>query len=105
MKITRLAQTEAGDFEIPAGYYLQDILVREKSGNAVEGGLFFGTTPMQGDIVGSIELGPNETFRLPYTGNQGIAFDAPMTVYYDACESWNNAEVDIYITLEPLTGV
>jgi hypothetical protein len=85
-----------GSFQLPAGSYAESVVIREKSGNDVIGGIRFGTAPGESDIVGALSVGAGAVNRVT-VGPLVIDFSAPKTIYFDAVSDWNGAAVDIFI--------
>lgn len=93
--VTLSAVTSATSTALPAGAIIQSITATNNTGNAVTGGLKFGTTAGGVDVVAALTvaasvISPPATLLLN-------RFAAAQTVYVDAVAAWNSASVDIKI--------
>lgn len=89
-----LGAKTAGQLTVPAGHMLYSIVIEEKAGREVLGGISFGTTEGATDVVSKVPVGPND--RATATGELLVALHEPVVVYYTAKEHFNGAELDIY---------
>lgn len=91
-----------GTFIVPAGEYIESIVIEERGGNDVIGGIRFGLSHGEDNIVGCINvdantLTPRVTLTIP-----PFSMSNPTTVYFDAVNNWNGALIDIYVVLKVL---
>lgn len=100
--IEKNAAAAAGSFSVPAGYYIEDIIIVNNTANAVTGGIKFGKTVGATDIVAaqtvaasSINFIAHASILIRLFAKSGAA----QTVYFDAVTGWNSATVDIRVVL------
>ena len=100
-KVRVFAAAAAGTLVVPANCAIDRIYVKNRTANAVTGGLKFGTSAGATDLVaaGAVTASGVNAFTasIPAIG-QG----ADRTVYYDAVTAWNGASVDIVVTYTKL---
>lgn len=94
-KITVAGATSATTAALPAGATILQIYAFNNSGNAVTGGLKFGSTNGAADIVVAL-AGLASVYSVPATLLL-TKFSGAQTIYIDAVASWNSANVDIVI--------
>src|SRR5262249_10641947 len=84
---------------LPAGTYIQHIIVQNATANAVTGGINFGSSSGGSDIVNAIACGAN---CLVYPSDASLSkriFSTSQVqpIYATAATSWNNANVTISV--------
>lgn len=84
---------------VPANAFIQQIIVKNNTANAVTGGLKFGTSSGAVDIVAALTVGAS---ALIFAVDSAIlkrifSTSATQQVFIDAVVAWNNANVDITI--------
>jgi hypothetical protein len=89
--------TSGGSFVLPTNAYLVDILVTNTTGNAITGGLKFGTSAGAIDVVTAMAMGANALGVASVTGLLKKFFSSSQTIYYDAVTLWNSANVTIEV--------
>lgn len=92
-----------GTFTLPAGSYPESVIIREKSGNTIIGGVRFGTTHGENDVVGALAVDGGGIGKVT-VGPLVIDFAADKTIYFDAVDDWNGATVDIFVNAVSLAG-
>jgi hypothetical protein len=97
--ISSLNSVAAGNITVPSGCYLREIIQIEKAGFKVLGGIKYGTTEGDDDLVASFNMDANSQDRISIDH-----YRTPSVVYFDAVDDWNGASVDIYIILGSLSG-
>jgi hypothetical protein len=97
----KLAQTAAFTIDIPQGARVRAIHVRNKTANAVTGGVKVGTTVGGTDVVaaGAVAASFVGTF-VPLISAVNTA--AARTLYFDAVTAFNSAVLDIAVEWEDL---
>ena len=101
--ISALNVISAGSINVTSGHYIREILQFETAGNKVLGGIAYGNSldinnNVIPNIVGSYDCEANSSSKLIITDYRN-----PSTIYYNAGENWNGANVNIYIVLGSLT--
>lgn len=92
----KFALAAAGSVDIPQGAVVKAIYVRNKTANAITGGLKVGTTAGGTDIVAAGAVAASAVVALaPLI--PAINTAAARTVYFDAVTAWNSASVDIAV--------
>ncbi len=89
---------------IPAGYSILQIIIQETAGNSITGGVRIGSTNGGVDIVLSLAVGANS---IQYINDATIlkrifSLSIDTTIYIQTITLWNNANVNIYITLSKI---
>jgi hypothetical protein len=100
--IALLSQTGAGSFVLPAKARIKEITVRNLTANAVTGGLKFGKTSGQTDVVAALAVGAS-AFVSPVSNlilQRIFSYTATQTIFFDAVAAWNSASVDITVLFE-----
>lgn len=87
---------EAGTIVIPANCYVEKVIVKNNTANAVTGGLKFGTTLGGVNVVAALAVGAN-VFVAANPLLSVFSTTATQTIYIDAVTAWNNANVDVTI--------
>lgn len=95
--------TGEGSFSLPAGSYPESIVIREKSGNAIAGGVRFGTAHGEDDVVGALAVEASAMNKV-MVGPLVIDFAADKVIHFDAVHDWNGAAVDMFINTVSLVG-
>lgn len=97
----KLALAAAGTVDIPQGARVRAIHVRNKTANAVTGGVKVGTTLGGTDVVaaGAVAASAVVTY-LPLISAVNTA--AVRTLYFDAVTAFNSAVLDIAVEWEDL---
>src|ERR1019366_64370 len=81
----------AGSFYLPPNAVLREIIVKETAGNAVTGGLKFGTTSGATDVAAALAVGASafafltDALMLKRT----FSSTAPQQIFFDAVAAWN----------------
>lgn len=96
-KLQAFSATSSGSLTLPINGYIRDIIIRNKTANAITGGLKFGTTAGATDVVIALTVGAS---ALTFVTDAAILlryFSASATqgIFYDAVAAWNSASVDI----------
>lgn len=104
-KIVASAVVASGSVSLPANSFIERILVHERAGNAVTGGIQFGVADAGGTIVSALAVGANANVMAADAAilNKFFSVAAAQNIHYDAVTSWNSANVNIIITYGKLT--
>lgn len=93
--------TANGTIVLPAGILLRRIYFKNKTANAVTGGIRVGTAAAGTQVVTAQAIAANAIVSvLPTIENYQAA---AQTLYAEAVTSWNSAEVQIIFTYEEIT--
>jgi hypothetical protein len=93
--------TANGTITIPAGALLRRIYFRNRTANAVTGGIRIGTAAAGTQVVTAQAVAANAIVSiLPTIENYQAA---AQTLYIEAVTSWNSADVDVTVTYEEIT--
>jgi hypothetical protein len=97
VQLYRIAATFSGfvSFAIPAKCYIDRIILFNTTGNAITGGLKFGTTLGAADVIAAVPVGPNASIVVPNAQLLKAVFSLtlPQNIGIDAVTSWNGATV------------
>lgn len=96
------AKTANFTMAVPAGMVIRDIFVRETAGNAVTGGLKFGTSSGGTQVVTAFAVAGNSFAAVSASDISARLFSATsaQTLYVQAVTAWNSASVDVTVTLD-----
>jgi hypothetical protein len=92
----KLALAAAGSVVIPQGAVVRKIFIRNKTANAVTGGIKIGTTVGGVDVVTAQALAANAVVSVTPLID-AINTAAVRTLYIDAVTAWNSASVDVAV--------
>ena len=93
--------TANGTVVIPAGALLRRIYFRNRSANAVTGGLRVGTAAAGAQVVTAQAIAANAIVTIiPTIENYQVA---AQTLYVEAVTAWNGADVDVVVMYEEIT--
>jgi hypothetical protein len=99
-RIRMTAQTAAGNFTLPANAFIRDIIVLNTNGNAITGGLKFGTSSGGVDVVAALTVGGNALVWVTdaLTLKRYFSSSSSQQIFFDAVTLWNSAsvEIDVY---------
>ena len=100
----KVPASAAGSFSVPAGFYIDQVVVKETANHAITGGLKFGTTNGGTDVIIALAVGALGLVKVTDAALLKSIFSltANQTIYFDAVSSWNSAVVDVYIVLKKL---
>ena len=103
LRIFSLQSANAG-YAIPRGHAIAAIYWRNRTANAVTGGLKIGTTAGGVDIVAAQAMGANGIGHVPDADLLKRFFSVTdrQVLYIDAVSAWNDATIDLYIVLDKL---
>lgn len=84
---------------LPANAYIQRIIVKNNTANAITGGIAIGTTNGGADIMVALAVAGNALVTDIGTGLLKSIFSTSATqqIFLDAVVSWNSANVDVTI--------
>lgn len=101
--VTRaLAKTAAFTVTIPQGAVVRAVIIRNKTANAVTGGVKVGTTLGGVDVLAAAAVAASVTvIALPLIGAWNGA--AVRTLYFDAVTAFNSASLDVLVEWTDLT--
>lgn len=94
-----LAQTSAFSLVLPAKGVLLGVFIKNNNGNAITGGLKFGTTNGGVDIVAALAVAGSfigHTFDAALL-KRFFSTSATQQIFIDAVTLWNSANVDVSI--------
>ncbi len=94
-----LAQTSAGSIVLPANAVIRDVIVQNTTANAVTGGIKFGTTAGDVDIVAALTTGANGLVFVTdaLLLKRYFSASATQSIFFDAVVAWNSANVNITV--------
>ena len=86
---------------IPAGYSILQVIVREKSGAAITGGLKIGTTSGGVDVCIALAVTASSIQAIPDSQLLKSVFSvsADTTLYIQAVTLWNSTNIDVNFVL------
>lgn len=87
---------------LPGRSYIMAIAVVNNTGNAITGGLKFGTTSGATDIVVALTVGANATTFIADAAILKRTFLSSQQLFFDAVASFNSANVDVTVYYAPL---
>lgn len=98
-KLTVSAAVASGSVSLPANSYIERILIMERAGNAITGGLQIGVADAGGTIVSAAAVGANANVVVSDAAllTKFFSVAAAQSIHYDAVTSWNSANVNIVI--------
>lgn len=93
------AQTAAGSFMLPTNGVIRDIIVTNTTGNAITGGLKFGSSSGATDIVAALAVGINGLVFVTdaLLLKRFFSASSAQQIFFDAVVSWASASVQIDI--------
>lgn len=94
--VQKKGMTAADTIQVPANSYIDKIIVKNNNGNAITGGLKFGTTAGGVDVVAALAVGAN-AFVAANPLLSVFSKTAAQTIHIDAVTLWNGANVDVTI--------
>lgn len=98
----RLVRLSAnGTITLPAGVLLRTIYFRNRTANAVTGGIRIGTAAAGAQVVTAQAIGANAIASIAPTIENYQA--AAQTLYIEAVTAWNSADVDVVVTYTEVT--
>lgn len=97
--LTAASSPSPFEFNLPAGTFIQHIIVNNTTANAVTGGIKFGTTAGATDVVSALTCGAS---CLTFVADSALAkrvfsSTASQKIFVNAVTSLNNASLDITI--------
>jgi hypothetical protein len=92
----KLALAAAGSVTIPQGAVIRKIFIRNKTANAVTGGIKIGTTVGGTDVLAAQALAASAVVSANALID-AINTAAVRTLYIDAVTAWNSASVDVAV--------
>ena len=103
LRILGLDAASAGA-AIPRGHAIAAIFWRNRTANAVTGGIKIGTTAGATDIVAAQAVGGNGIGHITDATILKRFFSVTdrQVLYIDAVSAWNDATIDLYIVLDKL---
>ena len=90
-----------GTLVLPAGVMLRRIYFRNRTANAVTGGIRIGTSAGGNQVVSAQAIAANAVVSILPTIEHYQA--AAQTLFIEAVTNWNNADVDVLVTYEEIT--
>lgn len=94
--VRKLALAAAGSVDIPQGAVVRQIFIRNKTANAVTGGIKIGTTVGGTDVLAAGAVAASALVSYPpLIGAANTA--AARTLYIDCVTGWNSASVDVAV--------
>lgn len=96
-----LSVTSNTTASIPAGYFIQDIVIQNTTANAITGGVRIGTTDLGVDVAIAIAVGANALFAVPDATllKRIFSMSGATTLYIQTVTLWNSASLNIYFVL------
>lgn len=91
-----------GTVTLPKGAYLDAIWVRNRTANAVTGGIKVGTTNGGTEVAAAVAVGVNAVNKTLVT-NGAYSATADTVLYIQAVTAWNSAVVDVLIEYTEVT--
>lgn len=100
-----LTTVSAASVTLPANSFIQRIIIKNNTANAVTGGIKFGTTAGAVDVMAALAVGANALVSDIGTGLLQSVFSLTATqqIFFDAVVAWNNASVDVRVIYVQLT--
>jgi hypothetical protein len=97
----KYAMVANGTIVIPQGAVVRRIYIRNKTANAVTGGIRVGTTATGVDVHATIAVAGSAVLSaLPLI--EAINLAAARTLYVEAVTAWNSASLDVVIEYQDL---
>lgn len=99
-KLVVSAAISGGSVTIPANTFIQHIIINERAGAAITGGLAFGTSAAGGvDVVAAKAVGANADTHVTDAAllKRFFSVAATQAVTYEAVVAWNGANVNITV--------
>ena len=93
--------TANGQIVLPAGVMLRRIYFRNRTANAVTGGIRIGTSAGGTQIVTAQAIAANAIVSVIPTIENYQA--NAQTLFVEAVTAWNNAQVDVFVQYEEIT--
>jgi hypothetical protein len=86
---------------IPAGYFIEDVVIQNTTGNAVTGGIKIGTTNGGVDVIVALAVGANslQTVLDATLLKRIFSMSADQTLYIQTITLWNSASLNMYFML------
>jgi hypothetical protein len=99
-----LGQTSGSSFIVPARKIIDRVIVTNNNGNAITGGLKFGTTNGGIDVVAALAVAGNSISVISDATLLKRLFSRTLdqAIFFDTVTLWNSANVDIYVYLVDL---
>lgn len=93
-----------GTYNVPAGYKIDSIVMRNLTANAVTGGIRIGTTAAGVDVVAAQAVGANALLQVADSAllKRAFSMTAVQQLFIEAVTAWNSANVEIYVKLSKL---
>jgi hypothetical protein len=90
-------------FNVPAGYAIEAITIRNTTGNAVTGGIKIGTTAGGTDVVAAQAVGANSLVTVADAAILKRYFSATLetTLYFEDVTAWNSASLEVAVVVRP----
>lgn len=98
LRVTAAADTS---IYIPAGYFIQNILVEETTNHAITGGLDVGTTDGGQEVIAAMTVGGNSKLSVADTAllKRYLSRTVDTLIYLVAHTAWNSASIDVTFML------
>ena len=93
--------TANGQIVLPAGVMLRRIYFRNRTANAVTGGIRVGTSAGGTQVVTAQAIAANAIVSVIPTIENYQA--AAQTLFFEAVTAWNGAQVDVFVQYEEIT--
>lgn len=89
-------------YAIPKGHAITAVYYRNRTANAVTGGLKIGTTVGGTDIVAAQTISGSSIGHVAEASilKRLFSLSASQTLYIDAVSAWNSAAIDLFISLD-----
>lgn len=99
-KVVVSAAISAASLTLPANAYIEKIIVTERAGNAITGGLQFGEAAAGGTICSAHAVGANGNTVVTDAAllKKFFSVAATQAIHFDANTAWNGANVNIIVT-------
>lgn len=93
------SQTAAFTLTLPAKGFILGIMVRERAGNAITGGLKCGTTSGDVDVVAAKAVGGSSIGHVFDAAllKRIFSMSATQDLFFDAVAAWNSASIDVQV--------
>jgi hypothetical protein len=90
-------------FNVPAGYAIEAITIRNTTGNAVTGGIKIGTTAGGTDVVAAQAVAANSLVTVADAAILKRYFSATLetTLYFEDVTAWNSASLEVAVAMRP----
>jgi hypothetical protein len=87
-----------GTVTLPKYAMVDRVIIRNRTANAVTGGVDVGLTAGNGEIVAAQAVGANAVVRAnPVSQNLGFSTSAGVPVYISAVTAWASAVIDVIV--------